>query len=55
MGFNFVLKDESIDQRLRSRGGEFQIQGQKTGKREKAMRLAFVLLDIWRALRGSED
>ena len=55
MVFNFVLKDERIDRRLRSRGRELQIQGPKIGKRAKAMHLAFLFLDIWRELRRSED
>ena len=44
--FSLALKDDRVEQCLRSCGSEFQMRGSKARESAKAMSLAFVLLDF---------
>ena len=46
MIFNLVLKDERVEQCLRSCGSEFQLWGSKAKEGAKATSLAFVFSDF---------
>ena len=47
--FSLALKDDRVEQCLKSCGSEFQMWGPKQEKVAKAMSLAFVLLDVQHA------
>ena len=47
--FSLALKDDWVEQCLRSCGSEFQMVGFKAREGAKAMTLAFVLLDFQHA------
>ena len=49
MVFSLALKDDRVEQCLRSCGSEFQMWGPKKEKAPRAMNLAFVLLDFQHA------
>ena len=47
--FSLALKDDRVEQYLRSCGSEFQMWGPQQEKVAKAMSIAFVLLDFQHA------